>query len=874
MIEGGEGSFLIPGHALAPEPFTAAADIPVAQFIHKVCNGVGRLGNAVGGQIGIHPGNQGIQSGQDPLVHQAQLHLIQRMLQGIKAVNLGIHGEEGVGVPQSAQELPLTFHHSLLGEPLRQPRSRGGVEIPAESVCAELVQHLEGVYHIAQVLGHLVAFRILHVTHDNAVFKGCTVKEHGGNCLQGVEPATGLVNGFGNEVGREVLLELLLIFKGIVPLGEGHGAGIVPAVDNVRHTVHFSTALFAAKGYSVNVRTVKLNIRARILHGHLPQFLNGAYHMNVTAVALPHRQRRAPVPFTAQTPVNHILQEVAHPAFLDVIRHPVHGTVVAHQVIPHSGHLDVPGRTGIVQQGGIAAPAEGIIMGEGNGSKEQLPFFQVVQHHRVGLLHEHARPLGFRHHATLGVHQIDEGNTVLLADPVIVLTKGGGNVNNAGAVFHGNVVIRNDHPCLAAFRLHKAIQGLVGAAYQILALHFGKHGDFLALEDLLHQCLGHDEVFPFAGELAIHCSGIHAQCQVAGQGPGGGGPGQEGGILFIRAMEADNSRNFLHVLVALCHLVAAQCGTAAGAVGGNLMTQVEHALVINGLQAPPFTLDIVIMVGNIGVLHIHPVAYLIAHLFPLMEVLPHALLALADEGLNAVLLNLGLAVQTQQLFHFQLHRQAVSIPAGLSGDALALHGPEPGEQILNDPGFNVTDVRLAVGRRGAVKEGEVLAAAVPQLEGLADNVLILPLLGNFMLPLHKAYIGRYLVVHGCLPPCTLEEIERRVIKNRPAEKPAGTDSSSKEIRGTTQFGNFSNGNCPLIRPVTGAPGRPYRQCIGSPHSGVICAALPSCRTCTIPRLASGAGRTVPFPVKQIHYTRICRICKGGQRNFRSHIAIF
>ena len=41
VIQGGEGRFLVPGHALAPEALPATAHIPVGQFVHKVLDGAG-----------------------------------------------------------------------------------------------------------------------------------------------------------------------------------------------------------------------------------------------------------------------------------------------------------------------------------------------------------------------------------------------------------------------------------------------------------------------------------------------------------------------------------------------------------------------------------------------------------------------------------------------------------------------------------------------------------------------------------------------------------------------------------------------------------------------------------------------------------------
>ena len=55
-----------------------------------------------------------------------------------------------------------------------------------------------------------------------------------------VEPAAGLIERFTDEVGRELRLKLFRAAIGnrISPLGERHCAGVVPAVNHLRHTLH------------------------------------------------------------------------------------------------------------------------------------------------------------------------------------------------------------------------------------------------------------------------------------------------------------------------------------------------------------------------------------------------------------------------------------------------------------------------------------------------------------------------------------------------------------------------------------------------------------------------------------------------------------
>ena len=61
-------------------------------------------------------------------------------------------------------------------------------------------------------------------------------------------------------------MEKLLVLKRIVMLCERHCTGVEPAVDNLRYTVHFFSAVRAGDHYIVDKRTVKLNLSLVSVH--------------------------------------------------------------------------------------------------------------------------------------------------------------------------------------------------------------------------------------------------------------------------------------------------------------------------------------------------------------------------------------------------------------------------------------------------------------------------------------------------------------------------------------------------------------------------------------------------------------------------------
>ena len=145
-------------------------------------------------------------------------------------------------------------------------------------------------------------------------------------------------------------------------------------------------------------------------------------------------------------------------------------------------------------------------------------------------------------------------------------------------------------------------------------------------------------------------------------------------------------------------------------------------------------------------IHIRPEAYGAGEILPHALVLPDAFLALADEGIQTVLLDLLLAVQTQLLLHLQLHRKPVGVPAGLSRHIVALHGPVAGNHVLDDTGQHMADMGLSIGRGRSVIEG-VGRAFLAVFHTFLKNVVFFPEMLHVFFAVYEIQIRRYLVVH-------------------------------------------------------------------------------------------------------------------------------
>ena len=143
--------------------------------------------------------------------------------------------------------------------------------------------------------------------------------------------------------------------------------------------------------------------------------------------------------------------------------------------------------------------------------------------------------------------------------------------------------------------------------------------------------------------------------------------------------------------------MAAEACTCGGRIGLDGVALVEQVLVVELLEQPPQALDILVVVGDVGVLHVHPVAHLVGKVGPLGGVHHHVLAATAVVVLNG---NLGADVflgDAQFLLHAEFHGQSVCIPTGLALHLEALHGLETAEGVLQRACQYMVDTRMSVG---------------------------------------------------------------------------------------------------------------------------------------------------------------------------------
>ena len=348
------------------------------------------------------------------------------------------------------------------------------------------------------------------------------------------------------------------------------------------------------------------------------------------------------------------------------------------------------------------------------------------------------------------VDHIDDGKAVFLPDAVVVFAEGGRDVYDARAVGQGDIAVAHHIVRLFAVRaLRITEERLVFRVFVFLPLFNGK--SLAIFKQCRHERLRQNVMRTvFRHDFGIILVGIHAERDVGRERPGGRRPSEKIGIFLSFSLEADKDGRFLDVLISLRHFVRGERRAAAGAIRDDLVPLVKQALFPDLFERPPDGFDVFIVVGDIRVFHICPIADAFGHLFPFALILPDAFLAFFDKRLDAVFFDVLLAVHAEGFFHFQLDGKAVRIPPRLAEDVLALHRLIAGDDVLHDAREDMPDVRLSVRRRGAVVEGELLSPFA-LFDAVFKDVIFLPKFDDFLFAVDKMHRRVYLFIHRLSP---------------------------------------------------------------------------------------------------------------------------
>ena len=194
-----------------------------------------------------------------------------------------------------------------------------------------------------------------------------------------------------------------------------------------------------------------------------------------------------------------------------------------------------------------------------------------------------------------------------------------------------------------------------------------------------------------------------AKCRVARQRPRRGRPGEHKDLKVLKILqvlqeELRRARRVLHVAVAagLVELVRREARAGSGRVGLDSITLVQIALLVELLEQVPQCLDVLVVVGDVRVVQVHPVAHLLGERSPLLGVFHHLAAALRVIFVHADFLADVLLGDAKFLLHTQLYRQTMRVPSCLAAHLKALHGLESTESVFDGAGQHMMDARHAV----------------------------------------------------------------------------------------------------------------------------------------------------------------------------------
>ncbi len=329
-------------------------------------------------------------------------------------------------------------------------------------------------------------------------------------------------------------------------------------------------------------------------------------------------------------------------------------------------------------------------------------------------------------------------------------------MHDARTVVGGHVVARDDAEGVGRAvdefvvdfieGLHPGEQLSVVQAQQVGALEFGddlirhhlvallvvveRQLGSLGLEQCVEALLGHDVD---ARQTVIGVEGLdghivdarsHAQCGVGRQCPRRGGPCQH--VEFVESLvgliedglghrvvavhDSELCRHGLvfHVAVTPRHVefVRTQSGASGGRVGLNGISLIKQALVVELLEQPPQGLDITILIGDVGVVHVHPVTHAMGEVFPLMCVFHHLATASGVIVIDTDFLAYVLLGDAECFLHSEFHGQPVRVPPGFAQHLLSQHGVVAAHDVLDGACHHMVNARHAVGTGRSLVKNE------------------------------------------------------------------------------------------------------------------------------------------------------------------------
>ncbi len=346
--------------------------------------------------------------------------------------------QESINVVPGVEDLLQGFKDTLFVEAKSFGSDQRTVhQVKSDGVSTVLVDDFHGIGVVLESLGHLLTIGSQDKTVDDQVLVGILVFDGSGDDVKGIEPTSGLIETFTDEVSGESLFEL---FGGggerIMALSERHRARFEPAIEDFIDSSKDTLALLGRNGDVINVILVQIG---NVLDTRkLLKFFDGANADHFLEVfGSPDGDGVTPESVSGEAPIFGVFEPVVESLFLGESGDPVGLLVVCQKVFLGGLDLDEPRVDGFVDQRLFGSPAEGITMVNLGFVNQQVLFLQVLEDSSFGsvvldVLSDEISD-GFSEE-TGGINRAGRAvgldDFMLQADLVIVSTESRGSVND------------------------------------------------------------------------------------------------------------------------------------------------------------------------------------------------------------------------------------------------------------------------------------------------------------------------------------------------------------------------------------------------------------------------------------------------------------
>ena len=709
VIERGIGVELVGVVLALPEAAAAAADIPVCEIFHEFFEAVRRALEMIGvhrlADFLDHIGERG----ENPAVERIcrVFRRFEFTLRRFPAVDVRISREEAVCVPDRKHDAAEDFLDSLFGElEVFGADDRRAEQEQTQRIRSVRVDDVQRVRIVLFALGHLLSVFREDESVDDDVARRRLSEQRGGEHDERVEPSSGLVEPFRDEIGGEMFVEVGFVFKRIMLLRVGHGAAFKPAVE------HFRDAGQDRAGFRLDRELVDemLVDIVDLLSGELFEFGDGADADRFAGLfAAPDRERTSPVAVAADGPVAGVFEPLAETAFLDVFRNPGHPGVGLEHFLLDAVDAYEPGGDRLVDQRGVVAPAVRVVVFDRAAMNKLAFVLQTLDDVFVGVLDIDALVIGnlFCEFA-LFIKRADFGNAVRLSGDRVVFTESRGDMDDACTVFGADIFGVDHAECAFGLLVCKVVEERrVSHAVEVFAFTAGDDGgDGVLFVVGVQARLGEDVERSFIVDFDVVDVGTGSERHVGGQGPRSRGPCKEIGVFFAVDFEADGDGGVVDFHISLVCFEIGERSCAAGAVREDFMTFVDQSLVPELFEDPPDGFHVIAVHGAVAVFEIDPAAHALDDLLPLFGVAEDDPAAGFVEFVNAVGFDFAFSGEMKHFLHFIFDGEPVTVPAESAFAVFSAHGLIAGNDIFNGAGEEVSIVRQSGCERGAVVENE------------------------------------------------------------------------------------------------------------------------------------------------------------------------